>query len=271
MHLFDRDIVLTPCGSNKFNGNIADNWSINETPNGGYLLSILAHAMVQNSDKKETPILTASFYRRCAPGPVTIAVENVSHSNQFNHLQASLIQEGKEKIRALGTFASGSETCRIERLEELSPEIPLPENCTEVLALPGYSLYQNTDIRLDPASAGWMSGYLMDRSEIKGWVRFKNPRDFDLFSIAFIADAFPPPVFTTQGPVAWIPTLEFSVNVRRIPKGNWLKCVFRTRFINCGLLEEDGELWDETGSLVAISRQIAQFRPARRASTPSSG
>ena len=35
---------------------------------------------------------------------------------------------------------------------------------------------------------------------------------------------------------------------------------FRTRFITCGLLEEDGEIWDETGQLIAISRQIAQYR-----------
>ncbi|MEZ4579028.1 MAG: thioesterase family protein [Desulfobacterales bacterium] len=59
---------------------------------------------------------------------------------------------------------------------------------------------------------------------------------------------------------AWVPTIEFSVNIRNIPASVWLKCIFRTHFINNGLLEEDGEIWDETGELVAISRQIAQFR-----------
>ena len=33
-----------------------------------------------------------------------------------------------------------------------------------------------------------------------------------------------------------------------------------TRYITCGLLEADCEVWDETGNLAAISRQIAQFR-----------
>jgi hypothetical protein len=94
----------------------------------------------------------------------------------------------------------------------------------------------------------------------EGPLRFRDERPLDVTSIFLIADAFPPPVFASLGMIAWVPTIELSVNVRNIPASKWLKCVFRTRFINCGLCEEDGEVWDEDGSLVAISRQIAQFR-----------
>ena len=38
------------------------------------------------------------------------------------------------------------------------------------------------------------------------------------------------------------------------------KGIFTTRHITCGLVEEDGELWDAENNLVAISRQIAQYR-----------
>jgi hypothetical protein len=75
-----------------------------------------------------------------------------------------------------------------------------------------------------------------------------------------IADAFPPPVFARQGGVAWIPTIELSVNIRAIPRTPWLHCRFRTRFVTAGLLEEVGEVWDADGNLVAVSRQIAQYR-----------
>jgi acyl-CoA thioesterase len=116
------------------------------------------------------------------------------------------------------------------------------------------------NVLLDPSSAGWMQQKLVNISEHKGWISFKEDRPHDMASVLFMADAFPPPVFASQGVAAWVPTIELSVNVRSIPSTKWLKCIFRTRHITCGLLEEDGELWDEHGTLVAVSRQIAQFR-----------
>ena len=134
------------------------------------------------------------------------------------------------------------------------------QTCVAVPEMPNYNLFGQMDIRLDPACVGWWSGDLSDTSVCKGWIKFKKERPFDVLSILLIADAFPPAVLTSQGMVAWVPTLEFSVNIRNIPTTAWLKCIFRTRFITCGLLEEDGEIWDQNGKLVAISRQIAQYR-----------
>ena len=126
--------------------------------------------------------------------------------------------------------------------------------------MPGYTLFDNMDVLLDPGCAGWITGNLADRSELKGWIKFKDDRPFDQPALMLIADSFPPPVFVSQGMVAWVPTLEMSVNIRNLPDTRWLKCVFRSRFLNGGMVEEDGEIWDETGELVALSRQVAQFR-----------
>jgi hypothetical protein len=79
-------------------------------------------------------------------------------------------------------------------------------------------------------------------------------------SMFLIADSFPPAILASQGLAAWVPTIELTVNVRHVPETEWLKGMFRTRFVTCGLVEEDGEVWDEEGNLVAISRQIAQYR-----------
>jgi acyl-CoA thioesterase len=72
-----------------------------------------------------------------------------------------------------------------------------------------------------------------------------------------VADAFPPTIFNADLPVAWTPTLEMTTHIRSEPEPGWLRCRFSTRFITGGMLEEDGELWDDSGRLVAQSRQLA--------------
>jgi acyl-CoA thioesterase len=191
-------------------------------------------------------------------------VEALAHSTQFDRFQACLVQQGQENARAWGTFAGEKDDCLVERLEAGPPEVADPRDCVALPEMPRYTIFRHLDVRLDPSCAGWMTdGRLAPRSEQKGWIRFKHSRPHDILSVILAAEAFPPAVLASQGVVAWVPTIEFSVNLRRIPDTSWLKGVFRTRFITCGLVEEDGELWDENGRLVAISRQIAQFRRDR--------
>jgi hypothetical protein len=260
MHLFDQDILFEPQEADSFKGRITENWSINGVPDGGYLMAILAKAMLHQSEMNSTPTITANYLNRCEPGAAAVTIERMSASRQFQRFQACLHQSGTEKIRAFGTFVSEKVECILESYEVADPRMADLQQCFQLPALPNYTLFNQLDIRLDPTCTGWMSGKLSDRSEIKGWIKFKEERPFDGLSIILIADSFPPAVMASQGMVAWVPTIELTVNIRNIPTTRWLKCRFRTRFITCGLLEEDGEVWDESGQLIAISRQIAQYR-----------
>ena len=260
MHQFDQDILFKAGEPFSFSGHVTENWSINGIPDGGYLMAILAKAMMYHSEMKSTPIITANFLSRCEPGGADVWIEKMSTSRQFIRLQARLSQKGKEKIRAFGTFADENKERMVENCETSGSDIAELEKCIPIPEVPNYTLFRQMDIRLDPGCEGWMSGKLADRSESKGWIKFKKNRPFDIVSILLIADSFPPAVLSSQGMVAWVPTIELSVNIRHIPTTDWLKCSFRTCFISCGLLEEDGVIWDQKGELIAISRQIAQYR-----------
>ncbi|MGD8494191.1 MAG: thioesterase family protein, partial [Desulfobacterales bacterium] len=96
MHLFDHDILCKPGEPSSFAGHITNNWSINGIPDGGYLMAIIAKAMMQHSEMKATPIITANFLNRCEPGDAKILIEKMTASRQFNRFQGSLRQNGKE-------------------------------------------------------------------------------------------------------------------------------------------------------------------------------
>lgn len=261
IHPFDQDIALSAQKAFEYRTVISPNWSINGVPDGGYLMAILAQAMQQHSERVTTPIITANYLARCVPGDARVTVEQIGQSKQFERFQASLIQDGTEKIRAIGTFASPAVECAVERYESKPPVLPPPNDCIKLPPMPNYTLFEQMDIRLEPACTGWMTtGLLSEKSQINGWIRFSDERRFDLAAILLAADSFPPAVMASQGLVAWVPTIELSVNIRNLPQSRWLKGTFSTHFITCGLLAEDGELWDAENQLVAISRQIAQYR-----------
>ncbi|MCP3955904.1 MAG: thioesterase family protein [Desulfobacterales bacterium] len=260
MHLFEQDIHLSPDGESRYTARVSDNWSINGTPDGGYLMALLARAAMAHSKKKGLSVLTANFIARSEPGPAELIVSKMGATRNFDRWQVSLAQNQAEKLRSMVTLMNPAPGQAGQRYEKHAPMLAPAETCIKFGEMSGYTLFDNMDVLLDPGCSGWIAGDLDARSELRGWIKFRDDRPFDPPALMLIADAFPPPIFVSQGMVAWVPTIELSVNIRNLPDTRWLKCVFRSRFLNGGMVEEDGEIWDEAGELVAISRQIAQYR-----------
>ena len=76
-----------------------------------------------------------------------------------------------------------------------------------------------------------------------------------------VCDALPPVTFDLGRP-GWAPTLELTVHVRAVPAPGWLKVSHRTRNVAGGMFEEDCEVWDSAGRLVAQSRRWQCSRAA---------
>lgn len=263
MHDFDR--VIEPVGEGRYLTVLSENWAINNTPNGGYIMGLMTRAMAQDCGlPARSAIVTANYLDRCDGSPAQILVDTMGASGSFVRLQARLVQEGRERIRAMATFVRpGAEGPDSRNIYASGPEpVASREECVQVPPMPGYSLYTSVDLRLDPESAGWMENRFSDRPVMKGWIGFKTPRAIDLEALTLFADCFPPAIFASRGMVAWVPTIEYSVNVRNLPETRMVKGIFTSRFVSAGLVEEDGELWDEKGELLAISRQIAKYLPA---------
>jgi hypothetical protein len=123
--------------------------------------------------------------------------------------------------------------------------------------LPVPPLLGRFDLRLDPATAGWARGRPSGRALIQAWFRLHDEREPDPLALLLAVDAMPPVTFEL-GRMGWAPTLELTVHVRARPAPGWLRLRHETRNLAGGMFEEDCEVWDAAGRLVAQSRQLAR-------------
>jgi hypothetical protein len=66
-----------------------------------------------------------------------------------------------------------------------------------------------------------------------------------------------------SGSYGWAPTVELTWHMRAVPTPGWLAVHGRARLVSDGWFDEEVEVWDSAGRLVAQSRQIARVGRGR--------
>ena len=105
------------------------------------------------------------------------------------------------------------------------------------------------------ALPGWVGGQPGGDPTVQFWLRFKDGRGPDTLALPALVDAAFPVVMELGERGS--STIELSVHVRARPVPGWLACRVRTHYVIAGYHEEDFEVWDSSGALVAQSRQLA--------------
>ncbi|MCV6613735.1 MAG: thioesterase family protein [Cellvibrionaceae bacterium] len=262
MSLFEQDTQLEELADGHYRAQVSGNWSIMHAPNGGYLMALLGKAMGLYASQPAPTQITVNYSGKTEEAkPLDIYVRRFGQSRQFDRLEATAKQGDKTVLKAMGTFMAGYEghSYSEERLSQLSPI----EACSARAGIPGLPVFDNVEMRVDPAVAGWMTGQTVDSPEIYGWMRVPSIEAWSPTSIMLACDTCPPSIFVSKGALGWVPTIEMSVHIKAIPTTEWLKVRFHSKYLGSTLLQEDGELWDENDNLVAVSRQLAQFIKAK--------
>jgi len=273
-YAFDEDTALEPLSGPglAFTAGISHRWDTVGPPNGGFLLALVARGLARAVPFPDPITLTGHFFRPARHTPVEIHVEPIRAGASHGSGMARLHQGGKELLRTLATF-SDFDTARPpgsgpSQSDARPPVLPPPEECLPVPELqarqwddlPGRlpEIYRSIDVRLARPERREPG----EIARLEGWMRFSDGRDADVAALPLLADAFPPAVLDVVD-ASWVPTVELTVHVRGRPAPGWIVASFRTRFLCDGYFEEDGELWDSTGRLVALSRQLAITRGRR--------
>lgn len=227
--------------------------------NGGYLMATILRAAVDASPFEHPVSTTAQFHRAPVAGPAQVIVEPLKAGKTVAFARASLVQDGVTQIEGLITTATLHD---VEPIYADKPayEMPPIEECVKLPdPKPESNMTFNAQIELvfDPPTIGWLHGRPTGRPESRAYFRMAEPQDPDPYVLAVAVDALPPVVFSA-GQRGWAPTVELTWHMRAMPAPGWLTVIASGRLIADGWFDEDAEVWDSQGRLVAQSRQIAR-------------
>lgn len=238
-------------------------WAVGDKPHGGYLLRT---AVERALDEAHPQPLAVSAHYLSSPdaGAASVQVDRLRTGRRVASSRVRLLQEGAARVEVLlshGTLADGQDFWRAP--DAAPPALPRPADCPRVpTAGPGgrhVGYFDHVDLRIDPSTARWAVGQPQQRAVVQGWMRRADGADACPLDLLVFADALPPVTFDL-GLMGWVPTLELTVHLRGLPAPGWLRVVHRATLLRDGWLDEQCEIWDSAGRLVAQARQLAGYR-----------
>lgn len=304
-YLFDHDTSVKKIGiSNvdintmKFRAKITDNWSIGDSPNGGYLMCVAINAAREciGQIHRDPFTITAHYVNKSLENiDADVYVQILNKAKSTTTVEISIVQNDKLRAKFMGTFGDFTKMKGLTNnfLHGEAPAIPplhsenLINGSKFVRKTVGDKLKISKTFDMlvdlqDPFARSVLKGKILEKeASLNAWIRFSDGRKPCLRSLAFFCDALPPPVLCLA-PSNWVPTIEFTVHFHNRPlavididnesihikdefydnakKEGYIRANFKATYLNNGLLTEDGEIWDASGKiLLARSRQYARL------------
>lgn len=260
---FAKSTTIKSHAGDKSEIEISDLWNVGKIPNGGYLMAHVAKVMASECSHPHPLCVTGYYLDKSDNGPASVICEQLRSGKSISNVSARLMQNDSERIRFTAAFTDFTYAKGESHTEAFAPEITPFEKSLKVTEVAPYlRMYEQFDMRFDPGSTGWHQGKLNPHSEMNAWLEYADGSAFDIFSLLMVPDMLPPAVFNRLGANGWVPTIEMTANVRAVPETTRLQIRAKTRYLTQGFLEEDVEVWDHSGKILAICRQIAKLRVA---------
>jgi acyl-coenzyme A thioesterase PaaI-like protein len=254
--------MTRPMGDGTFTAVLRQEWSIGGHPHGGFLMALLAKVAVSAlQDRGEPPAeplaISAEFLHPPAIGPVLLRTDVRKVGRRATVVAVGLEQRGRSCVEARVT--TGRLPMRRPEWTDV-PSMPVepPPGAlalTQESANGVYNLAKGCDVRLDPATAGYLHGRTGEPPKIRLWVRPRHGLPDPFF--ALLAGDVNPPVVFNLGRLGWSPTVQLSALLRTRPAPGWLRVIVEARSVHESWFDSDATVVDSQGRLVCQARQLA--------------
>ncbi|MDG0966565.1 MAG: thioesterase family protein [SAR86 cluster bacterium] len=265
---FQSALKLDQVSENIFSFTPDSRYFVGNTPHGGYLLALMNKALSSVLTHPNSINSNVYYLDRTEPKPAELHVEVIRTSRGSSMGQVRLMQNGKLTCLFSALCSDFQYMKGHSGLETPLPEImnSVPENQFKVMNYENFkagstpSFIQQLEMSVHPDHAWWDRDISMDVAEARcsAFLELKGGAA-DTFVLSYLSDILPPVVQNKYGSLGWVPTLTLTCNIRQLPKTNRLFIDGLAKDISNGYFEQDCNIWDMDGNLVATSRQLAKI------------
>ena len=267
---FQEAIKLEKLEDSKFIVNPDTNYFVGNTPHGGYLMAIMHKALTTILPHSTAISSSVQYLDRIDAKPFELEVEIFKASKGSSSGIVKLKQDDKICTTFTGTCSDFEFMKGHDDLQKPLPDIFIEKNKNDYVKMnydkisKGFtpSFIQQLECLIHPDHAWWnreIDNKSKDnKARCSAFLEMQGGQP-DQFCLSFYSDILPPVVCNKYGPLGWIPTITLTTHIRQMPTTSELYADFIATDINKGYFEQDCNIWDLSGNLVASSRQLTRI------------
>ena len=265
---FQEAIKLENLEDNKFIVNPDTNYFVGNTPHGGYLMAVMHKALTNILPHSTAISSSVQYLDRIDAKTFELEVETFKTSRGSSSGIVKLKQDNKICTTFTGTCSDFEFMKGYDGLQKPLPSIFNESGKKDYIKMnydkisKGFTpaFIQQLECLIHPDHAWWNrdSNDKNNEARCSAFLEMQGGIP-DQFCLSFYSDILPPVVSNKYGPLGWIPTITLTTHIRQLPSTSELYADFKATDINKGYFEQDCNIWDLNGNLVASSRQLTRI------------
>lgn len=267
---FQKALKLENIEDNKFIVNPDINYFVGNTPHGGYLMALMHKALTNILPHSTAISSSVQYLDRIDAKPFELEVNVFKTSRGSSSGIVKLKQDNKICTTFTGTCSDFEFMKGYDDLQKPLPKIFNDSNKKDYVNMnydkisKGFTpaFIQQLECLIHPDHAWWNREAKQNNQDnearCSAFLEMEGGKP-DQFCLSFYSDILPPVVSNKYGPLGWIPTITLTTHIRQLPTTSEVYADFKASDINKGYFEQDCNIWDLDGNLVASSRQLTRI------------
>jgi len=267
---FQKALKLENIEDNKFIVNPDINYFVGNTPHGGYLMALMQKALTNILPHSTAISSSVQYLDRIDAKPFELEVDVFKKSRGSSSGIVKLKQDNKICTTFTGTCSDFEFMKGYDDLQKPLPKIFNDSDKKDYVKMnydkisKGFTpaFIQQLECLIHPDHAWWNREAKQNNQDnearCSAFLEMEGGKP-DQFCLSFYSDILPPVVSNKYGPLGWIPTITLTTHIRQLPTTSEVYADFKASDINKGYFEQDCNIWDLDGNLVASSRQLTRI------------